>query len=320
MNRLFLATFLVGTLLAAHAAAQGVAAKVEAGPNADLGGRRLLPDESPWYRDVSKDRVDRSSNRILARIGMSKPLHADFGPEWQGAPIGIPYVVVSKSQARVPVTFTYAEESDPGPYPVPPTPPIEGGPQGKGDRHILVLDRDTWMLWELFNAFPAGKGGWKADSGAIWDLKKHQVRPAGWTSADAAGLPILPGLVRHDEVVGRKALEHAVRFTLAKTRRAYMAPASHWASRDHDDDLPPMGMRVRLKADYDLSGFAPEARVVLLALKKYGMILADNGSDNFISGAPDPRWDVDALRQLRRVQTKDLEVVEMNDVVIDRRR
>jgi hypothetical protein len=220
----------------------------------------------------------------------------------------------------VPVTFTYAEESDPGPYPVPPTPPIEGGPQGKGDRHILVLDRDTRMLWELFNAFPAGKGGWKADSGAIWDLKKHQVRPAGWTSADAAGLPILPGLVRHDEVVGRKALEHAVRFTLAKTRRAYMAPASHWASRDHDDDLPPMGMRVRLKADYDLSGFAPEARVVLLALKKYGMILADNGSDNFISGVPDPRWDVDALRQLRRVQTKDLEVVEMNDVVIDRRR
>ena len=222
--------------------------------------------------------------------------------------------------ARCRSTFTYADESDPGPYPIPPDAPIEGGPKGDGDRHVLVLDRDDWQLWELFNAFPDGKGGWKADCGAIWDLKKNQVRPAGWTSADAAGLPILPGLVRYDEVVEKKALEHAMRFTVSKTRRAYVPPASHWASKDHDDDLAPMGMRVRLKADYDLSGFAPEVRVILQALKTYGMILADNGSDNFISGAPDPRWNVDTLRQFRRVKTKDLEVVEMKDMTIDKRR
>ena len=216
--------------------------------------------------------------------------------------------------------FEVAEESDPGPYPVPPDAPIEGGPKGKGDRHVIVLDRDGWTLFELFNAHPDGKGGWKAESGAVWDLKENQVRAAGWTSADAAGLPILPGLVRYDEVVENGAVEHAVRFTLAKTRRAYVPPASHWASEKNDDDLPPMGMRVRLKADYDLSGFAPEAQAILQGLKTYGMILADNGSDNFISGAPDPRWNMDALRQLMRVKTKDLEVVAMNDIVVDERR
>jgi hypothetical protein len=320
MSRVSFAILLAGTLLAVFAAAQDSGPRVEPGPNADLGGRRLLPDDSPWHRDISKDPVDPNSARILARVGWDKPLHPDFGPTWEGAPIGIPYVVVTKDQRRVPVQFTYADESDPGPYPIPPDAPIEGGPNGTGDRHILVLDRDTWMLWELFNAFPDGRGGWKADSGAIWDLKKNQVRPPRWTSADAAGLPILPGLVRYDEVVGKKALEHAVRFTLSKTRQAYVPPASHWASEHHDDDLPPMGMRVRLKADYDLAGFGPEATVILLALKKYGMILADNGSDNFISGAPDERWNVDALRQLKRVQTKDLEVVEMKDIAIDQRR
>jgi hypothetical protein len=279
-----------------------------------------LPDDSPWNKDISKERVDPASAKILARVGLDKTLRADFGTEWEGAPVGIPYVVVSQTQEKVPVTFTVADESDPGPYPIPPNAPIEGGPKGTGDRHVLVLDRDRWQLWELFNAFPDGKGGWKADSGAIWDLKKNQVRQAGWTSADAAGLPILPGLVRYDEVVGRKALEHAVRFTLAKTRRAYVPPASHWASEDNSADLPPMGMRVRLKANYDISGFAPEVRVILTALKKYGMILADNGSDNFISGAPDPRWNNDVLRQLMRVKTRDLEVVEMKNLVVDQRR
>ncbi len=289
------------------------------GPNASLGGRRLLPDDSPWHQDISQSPVDPNSEKILARIGMDKPLRTQFGPEWEGAPVGIPYVVVGAEQERVPIRFTYADESDAGPYPIPPDAPIEGGPNGDGDRHVLVLDRDGSQLWELFNAFPDGNGGWKADSGAIWNLRENQVRPAGWTSADAAGLPILPGLVRYDEVVEKGALEHAMRFTLAKSRRAYVPPASHWASSLHDDDLPPMGMRVRLKADYDLSGFGPEAKVILEALKKYGMILADNGSDNFISGAPDERWDVDALRQLMRVKTKDLEIVEMNDLVIDER-
>jgi hypothetical protein len=229
-------------------------------------------------------------------------------------------MVVPQTQRKVPVTFTDAGESDAGPYPIPPNAPIEGGPKGTGDRHVLILDRDAWMLYEIYNAFPDGKGGWKADSGAIWDLKKNQVRPAGWTSADAAGLPILPGLVRYDEVIGAKALEHAVRFTLSKTRRAYVPPASHWASDDHSDSLPPMGMRVRLKAGYDISGFAPEVQVILAALKTYGMVLADNGSDNFISGAPDPRWNMDVLRQLMRVKTRDLEVVEMKDIVVDPRR
>ncbi len=294
--------------------------KVGPGPNASLNGARLLPDDSPWHRDISGDPVDPNSQRILARVGLDKTLRADFGPEWEGAPMGIPYVVVPGNQRRVPVKFTYAEESDPGPYPIPPDAPIEGGPKGTGDRHIIVLDRDTWMLWEVFNAFPDGKGGWKADGGAIWDLKKNQVRPDRWTSADAAGLPILPGLVRYDEAVEGNAIEHALRFTLAKTRRAYVPPASHWASSAHDANLPPMGMRVRLKAGYDISGFAPEVQAILQALKTYGMILADNGSDNFISGAPDPRWDNDTLRQLMRVKTRDLEVVEMKGMVIDQRR
>ncbi len=310
---------LAGTLLAGPAYAQDP--NLPLGPNADLGGRRLLPNDSPWHKDISREPVDRNSRRILARIGLDKPLHADFGTVYEGAPIGIPYVVVSKAQPKVPITFTEAaEESDPGPYPIPRDAPIEGGPKGDGDRHVLVLDRDSWTLYELFNAFPDGKGGWKAGSGAKWDLEQNQEREAGWTSADAAGLPILPGLVRYDEVVGKRSLDHAMRFTAAKTRRAYVPPASHWASALHDDDLPPMGMRVRLRADYDLSGFSPEARVILQALKKYGMILADNGTDNFISGAPDPRWNMDALRHLRRVQTKDLEVVQMKNLVVDTRR
>ena len=176
------------------------------------------------------------------------------------------------------------------------------------------------MLYELFNAFPDGKGGWTAGSGAVWDLKQNQQRPPRWTSADAAGLPILPGLVRYDEVVGAGKVEHAIRFTLVNTRRAYIPPASHWASRHFDEDLAPMGMRMRLKADYDLSGFSPDARAILQALKTYGMILADNGSDNFITGAPDPRWNMAALRELRRVTTKDFEVVEMFGLVADKRR
>ena len=320
MKRVFLAAILVGSLAPTYVTARAESGKVELGPNANLGGQRLLPDDSPWHQDVSKSPVDPNSQKILARIGRDKPLRADFGTEWEGAPMGIQYIVVSKSQAKVPVTFTYADESDAGPYPIPPNAPIEGGPKGKGDRHVIVLDRDNLKLWEIFNAFPDGKGGWKADSGAVWDLKKNQVRQAGWTSADAAGLPILPGLVRYDEAAEKKAIEHALRFTLSKTRRAYVPPASHWASKLHDDDLPPMGMRVRLRADFDVAGVAPEVRAILVALKKYGMILADNGSDNFISGAPDKRWNVDVLRQLMRVKTRDLEVVEMTGMVVDRRR
>ncbi|QGM97790.1 hypothetical protein [Methylocystis parvus] len=295
------------------AARAAVAGKL--GPNADLEGASLVPKDSFWRQDISGAPVDRNSARILARIG-DKPLHPDFGAVWEGAPIGIPYVVVDGAQKRTPVVFTYAEESDPGPYPIPPDAPIEGGAKADGDRHVIVLDRDNSMLYELFNAFPQRDGSWKADSGAIWNLaKSNQTRPAGWTSADAAGLPILPGLVRYDEVVGAGAVEHALRFTLSKTRRAYTPPASHWASDATDPALPPMGMRVRLKANYDISKFHPQVQTILKALKTYGMALADNGGDNFVSGAPDPRWDPDVLRQLKRVTTKDMEVVEMKTIV-----
>lgn len=302
---------------ATPAASEGASAgksDIALGANADLKGVRLLPEDSAWYQDISQAPVDRNSARILARIG-NKPFHPDFGPVWEGAPIGISYVVVTGKQKKVPVAFEVAEESDAGPYPIPPEAPIEGGPKGDGDRHVLVLDRDNWLLYEVFDAHPQRDGSWKAGSGAIWDLKTNQVRPDRWTSADAAGLPILPGLIRYDEVVGAGAVEHALRFTLAKTRRAYVPPASHWASEADDETLPPMGMRVRLKASYDISGFDPQVQVILQAMKTYGMILADNGSDNFVSGGHDPRWDPDILRQIKRVTTKDLEVVEMQGLV-----
>jgi len=286
------------------------------GPNADLGGRLLLPADDVWNRDVSKDPVDPLSDTIIASIGADKPLHEDFGLVWKGAPGGIPYHVVGKDQPRVPVTFDYADESDPGPYPIPPDAWIEGGPQSDGDRHVLVLDKDAWKLYELFRAFPVDGGrSWKAASGAVFDLKSPRPRPAGWTSADAAGLPILPGLARYDEICGAKKLTHALRFTVKKTRRAYVAPASHFASRHTDETLPPMGLRVRLKAGFDTSKFTGAAKVILEGLKIHGMILADNGGDWFISGAPDERWVHEELLPIRKVKGKDLEVVKMGSVI-----
>lgn len=287
---------------------------VKLGPGASLGGKRIFPDDNPWNQDVSKLPVDPNSDRLIASIGKDKPLHPDFGTVYQGNPNGIPYVVVPGDQPKVPVTFRYADESDPGPYPVPPDAPIEGGPRAKGDRHILVLDRDNWKLYELFDAHPDGKGGWKAGGGAIFDLRSNKLRPAGWTSADAAGLPILPGLVRYDEAVERKEIRHALRFTAERTRRGYVHPARHFASRLTDENVPPMGMRVRLRADFDLKPYPPEVRVILKALQTYGMFLADNGSDWFISGAPDPRWNDANLRALKKVRGRDLEVVKMGPV------
>ena len=276
----------------------------------------LLPADDVWNRDVSKDPVDPLSDTIIASIGADKPLHEDFGLVWKGAPGGIPYHVVGKDQPRVPVTFDYADESDPGPYPIPPDAWIEGGPQSDGDRHVLVLDKDAWKLYELFRAFPVDGGrSWKAASGAVFDLKSPRPRPAGWTSADAAGLPILPGLARYDEICGAKKLTHALRFTVKKTRRAYVAPASHFASRHTDETLPPMGLRVRLKAGFDTSKFTGAAKVILEGLKIHGMILADNGGDWFISGAPDERWVHEELLPIRKVKGKDLEVVKMGSVI-----
>ena len=310
--------FLLSAALAAPAlAGVGFAAEpIPLGPNVSLKGRRPFPDDNAWNQDISKEPVDPNSDAIVASIGLAKSLHPDFGTVWQGAPSGIPYVVVDSKHPRVPVRFQYGDESDPGPYPIPADAPIEGGPTAKGDRHVLVIERDTWKLYETFSSYPQDGGkSWKASSGAVFDLSSNKLRPAGWTSADAAGLPIFPGLVRYDEVVEQKAILHALRFTVVKSRRAFVPPATHYASRNTDANLPPMGMRVRLKATVDISKFSPLARVILTALKRYGMIVADNGGDWFLSGAPDPRWNDQEIATLKRIKGRDFEVVKMNGLV-----
>jgi hypothetical protein len=275
-----------------------------------LRGARPFPDDNPSNTPVDHEPVDPDSDAIIDSIGRAARFHPDFGADWNGGPFGIPYIVVSGNTPGVPVSFQYSDESDPGPYPIPPGAPIEGGADSQGDRHILVIDRDNWVLYELFAAYPSGQG-FSAGSGAVFDLGSNALRPAGWTSADAAGLPIFPGLVRYDEVVERKAIRHALRFTAARTRRAYVFPARHFASSDTDPALPPMGMRVRLKAGFDISGFPPSARVILEALKIYGMILADNGGSWYVSGAPDPRWNDQELNTLKTLTGNDFEVVRM---------
>jgi hypothetical protein len=286
------------------------------GPGASLDGRRAFPADNPWNRDVSGDPVDPASATLIASCGGTARVHPDFGTVWDGAPNGIPYVVVSGSQGRVPVTFDYDDESDPGPYPVPADAPIEGGPDGAGDRHVLVIDRDDWKLYELYDAHPQNGGtSWHAGSGAVFDLNSNALRPSGWTSADAAGLPIFPGLVRYDEVVDRKEVAHALRFTCPRTRRAYLAPATHWASSSTDASLPPMGMRVRLKSSVDENAFPEYVRPIIRSLKKYGMLLADNGSSFYLSGAPDPRWNDDTLASLGQLHGSDFEVVRMGALV-----
>jgi hypothetical protein len=283
------------------------------GIGGSLHGVRMLPDDSLWNRDISKDPVDPNSAALLASIGVGKPLHPDFGTTYEGHPNGIPYVVVDSKTPKIDVKWTdYPDESDKGPYPIPPNAPIEGGPKSDGDRHVLVLDRDTFKLYELWRAFPSDDGkAWKASNGAIWDLKTGAPRPAGWTSADAAGLPIFPGLVRYDEVVEQKAVRHAFRFTIQHSRRAYVPPATHFASHSSSPNLPPMGMRVRLRADFDTSNLPPQAKVIAETLKTYGMILADNGSDWYLSGAPNDKWDDDDLGALRHIHGKDFEVIAM---------
>jgi hypothetical protein len=270
----------------------------------------LFPTDNPWNTRVDTLPVDPHSAAYLNSMGLSTGLHADFGTVWDGAPNGIPYVCVSGTQKKVPVSFDYADESDPGPYPIPSDAPIEGGPSSDGDRHVLVLDVDHQVLYELYAAYPQSDGSWQAGSGAVFDLGSNALRPAGWTSADAAGLPILPGLVRYDEAVTDGVIDHALRFTVARTQKAYVYPATHYASDSTDPDLPPMGLRVRLKAGFDISGFSPEVQVILQALKTYGMMVADNGSNWYVSGAPDPRWSDDDLHQLSQVKGSDFEVVD----------
>jgi hypothetical protein len=276
------------------------------GPNVSLNGWRPFPDDNPWNTPVNTSPVDPNSPRIIASIGVDRALHPDFGTE---PTYGIPYVVVAGSTPRVPVSFDYADESDPGPYPLPRDAPIEGGANSGGDRHVLVIDRDNRMLYELWDSHP-GSSAWTAGSGAIFDLNSNALRPAGWTSADAAGLPVFPGLVRYDEVAAGE-IRHAIRFTARRSRKAYVSPARHWASSSTNDSLPPMGMRVRLKAGFDITGFPPQARVILQAFKTYGMIMADNGSDWFFSGTSDPNWDDAQLNTLKTLHGGDFEVVQM---------
>jgi hypothetical protein len=265
-----------------------------------------------WNHRVDALPVASNSAQLIQSIGLDTGLHPDFGSGlYDGQPIGIPYDVVSKRAKRYRVKFSYADESDKGPYPIPASVHIEGGRASTGDRHALLIDKDACKLYELYALYP--KSGWTAGSGAIWNLRSNALRPAGWTSADAAGLPIFPGLARYDEVA-RGVIDHALRFTAARTRRAYVYPARHYASSSNDPSLPPMGLRVRLKASVDISGFPKQSRIVLQALKTYGMLLADNGSNWYISGAPNPKWSNDDLHSLGRITGSMFDVVDTSSL------
>jgi hypothetical protein len=259
----------------------------------------IFPASNPWNQRVDRLPVDPRSDAIVAAIGADEPLHPDFGTRY-----GIPFTTVSAHQKRVRVNFDYADESDKGPYPIPADVPLEQG----SDSHALIVDRDRCRLYELFAAHRTGRS-WHAGSGAIWNLRSDKLRPKGWTSADAAGLPILPGLARWDDVK-RGSIDHALRFTVAQTRDAFVFPARHAASDLTDPNLPPMGLRLRLKASVDVSKLPSQARIVAVALQRYGMIVADNGSDWFVTGAPSPHWDDEQLDALKRLRGSDFEVVE----------
>ncbi len=273
---------------------------------------QIFPPNNPWNELVDRLPIAKDSATMIASIGLNTSVHPDFGTRYNGAPNGIPFAVVGKNTRRVHVHFGYADESDPGPYPLPANVPIEGGPRSTGDRHVIVVNRDTCKLYELFSAYPHNGGlSWTAGSGAIFNLNSNHLRPAGWTSADAAGLPILPGLARYDEAkLG--VIDHALRFTAQRTAPRYVYPARHQAGSC--SSCPPMGLRVRLKAGVDISHLPPQARVVAKALKQYGLILADNGSPWYISGAPNPRWSDDQLHQLGRLSGRDFEVVDTSSL------
>jgi hypothetical protein len=276
-----------------------------------LGGCPLFPASSVWNQPVSTLPVEADSAQLIASIGLDNGVHADFGSGlYDGSSIGIPYVVVhGKTTPKSRVKFDYADESDKGPYPIPSNVPIEGYPHsGDGDRHALIVDRDTCRLYELYALRRSGSG-WAAGSGAIWNLRSNALRPAGWTSADAAGLPILPGLARWNDVSAGQ-IDHALRFTASRTRNTYVYPARHEASSSSDPTLPPMGLRVRLKASVDISKLPLQARIVAQAMKTYGLILADNGSPWYISGAPNAHWSNDQLHALGALHGSDFEVVD----------
>ena len=280
-------------------------------------GCSIFPVDSIWNARVDGLPVAANSAAYVSTIGTTRTMHPDFGAGmWDGGPIGIPFVTVPGNQPRVSVTFDYDDESDPGPYPVPVNPPIEGGPDSDGDRHILVLDTGECVLYELYYAFPKPDGGWHAGSGAVFDLRSNELRPNTWTSADAAGLPILPGLVRYDEVAAGE-IRHAIRFTAPVTQKRHVWPARHAASSNTSTSVPPMGQRFRLKASFDISSFSPAMRVILTAMKRYGIILADNGSAWYVSGAPDSRWnDDDLVSSFHRILGSAFEAVDTSSLMI----
>jgi hypothetical protein len=268
----------------------------------------VFPSDNPWNTDISAYSVHPQSADFINSIGADGELHPSFGTVWDGAPNGIPYRIVAGGQTPVTITYTaYGDESDPGPFPIPDDAPIEGGADSDGDRHVIVIDHGQRMLYELYKARKIS-GGWEAESGAKWDLASNAVRPKYWTSADAAGLPIFPGLVRYLEAQ-QGEISHALRFTVEATQRGFIYPARHFASASDDPSLPPMGLRLRLKASVDISGFSAINQKILRALKKYGMIIVDNGSDWFICGAPDSRWNDEELHHLHQLHGSDFEAV-----------
>ena len=287
-------------------------------PNTNLGGCSLFPSNNIWNTSIANLPVDKNSSAYISSIGNTVGLHADFGSGlYQGQPIGIPYVVVPANQPGVKIsTFLYDDESDHALYPIPANPPIEGGASSKGDRHILIVREGECKLFEVGNAYPNTDGSWRVGAGAIWDLKSNALRPNTWTSADAAGLPILPGLIRHDEVTAG-AINHAIRFTADITQTAFIWPARHQAGSSSATTVPPMGARFRLKAGFNTASFPKDVRVILEALKTYGLILADNGSNWFLSGTQDEAWDNDVLSSISQVKGSNFEAVDTTSLILN---
>lgn len=283
-----------------------------AGSGPSIGGCDVFPNDNAWNQRIDSAPLRADSDQIIATIQSigGTRLHPDFGENPQ---YGIPYVVVGPGQPEVSISYqAYGDESDPGPFPIPLDATVEGGPAASGDRHVLVVRSGTCELFELYRAFQSGEG-WQADSGARFDLSSNALRPLGWTSADAAGLPILPGLVRYDEVA-RGSIDHAIRVTFSRTQNGYILPATHFASTRSDPTLPPMGLRLRLKSSFDVNSLSGQARVIAEAMQRYGLIVADNGSNWFFQGAPSPLWDDDDLGQLKSVSGDWFEVVDTGPI------
>jgi len=306
-HRLALAALAVALLGAGAALAAAASYPFGTG----TGGCEVFPPDNAWHENISRLPVSPLSNAYIASIGAGLDLHPDFG---SNLTYGIPYAVVPASQPKVAIHFTaYGDQSDPGPYPIPPGAPIEGGSGSSGDRHVLVVQSGACKLYELYSAFPNADGSWNAASGAVFNLRSNRLRPNGWTSADAAGLPIFAGLIRYDEIQ-RGYIDHAIRFTAPVTQAGFIHPATHFASSSTNPDLPPMGLRLRLKASFDISRFPRVARIILTAMKRYGLILADNGSPWYFQGATDPRWDDAALDTLKTVPGSAFQVVETGPI------